>query len=334
MYLLSFGTGIAQRVVQIMVRRKKEMQWAETCLARLESTAGTVLPEDARKKVLTAYSIYLPMVIDAFATLRGRPTSQGERTRMLQYFICSTTFDNFTDDEELTVAELNDIAFASESFMARTPQERLFLQSHMALRDFVKDQQHYGEVTRSLFQAQVNSVRQTDPGLTNEELYGITVGKGAFAVLLCNFYMDDMEISHNWQQCWFLLGGIIQLTNDLFDTFKDLQEGIQTLPTRMKDANQLYQTFKKMVDELEEEIAALPVPETRRRKFRLNMMAICSFGDMALRQFRTIQQQQNVMPDLHTLPRKALIIDMEKPGNIWHCMRFTYGRCRQADRMC
>ncbi|MBV8251412.1 MAG: class 1 isoprenoid biosynthesis enzyme [Chitinophaga sp.] len=330
MYLLRFGAGIVQRVVQIMVRRRKEMRWAATCLAELESNAGAVLPEGARKKVLTSYSIYLPMVIDAFAAVRGRSTSEGERTRMLQYFICSTTFDNFTDEGELTEGELNDIAYASEQFLPRTPQERMFLQSHIALKDFVEDKLHYEEITRSLYQAQVNSNRQTDPDLTDEELYSITIGKGAFAVLLCNFYMDDLGISNNWQRCWYLLGGIIQLTNDLFDTFKDLQAGIQTLPTRMKDADQLYQTFLKMVDELAGEISALPVPEERKQKFLLNMMAICSFGDMALHQFRSIQQTYGVMPDLRTLPRKALIIDMEKAGNIWHCMRFTYRRCRQA----
>lgn len=329
MYFLTFGTGIVRQLCRVLIGRKREQRWAEQALAEITARTGILLPEAVKKKVLTVYSIFQPMVIDAFVTLSGRSTSVDERRRMLQYFICSVTFDNFTDEYELTIEELEAIMHNPETFIPRTPQEKLFLQAHLALLDFVRDEEQYKAALHGLFNAQVDSCRQTDPHLPDEALYDITIGKGAFSVLLCSFYMNNDHMPPAWRQCWFQLGGIIQLTNDLFDTWKDLQAGIQTLPTRMKDARQLYQTFMQMVDELDAGIAALPVPEAGKQQFRLKMMAICSFGDMALRQFRDLQQGQDNLPALNTLPRKALIIDMEKPGNIWHCMRFAYRRCRQ-----
>lgn len=330
MNLLRFGTGIVRQVVQILVQRKKEYAWAAARLQEIESQTGVVLPDNPRNKVMTAYSIYQPMVVDAFAALRGRKSSEGERFRMLQYFICSSTFDDFTDEKELTADELYNIAYRSETFTPKSPQERMFLQAHTALKNFVHDAAAYESVTRSLFKAQVDSSQQTDPALPDEEVYRITISKGAYSVLLCNFYMDNDGKQEVWAPCWFMLGGIIQLTNDLFDTWKDLQVGLQTLPTRMKDAEVLYQRYITMVDELDAAIAQLPVPERRKRRFRMRMMAICSFSDLALQQLRNIQLEHGSMPDLRSLPRKALIVDMEKMKNIWHCMRFTYRRCRQA----
>ncbi|RFS21911.1 hypothetical protein DVR12_14765 [Chitinophaga silvatica] len=329
MQLLKFGTSLVLRVCRILISRKKEKRWAETYLANLESEADANLPTDTAKKIVNAYSIYLPMVIDAFTQVDGRHTSLDEKKRILQYFVCSTTFDDFTDNNELTQEQLNEISFGYSAYQPQTVQERLFLYCHVKLKQFVKDQTGYSHATHALFQAQVDSGKQTDPTIPDDELFRITIEKGAYSVLLCSFYMEDGMLSDRWQECWFQLGAIIQLTNDLFDIWKDVRDGFQTLPVRTKDADQLYLTFTEMVDKLEGLIDNLPVPDSRKWKFRMNMMSICSFSDMAIQQLRAIQQEHGKMPELNTLPRKALIIDMEKIGNIWHCMRFTYQRCRK-----
>ncbi|SIN81200.1 isoprenoid biosynthesis enzyme family protein [Chitinophaga niabensis] len=328
MYWLQFGAGIIFRVIRITVSRKREAAWATENVSALESAYGARLREDARRNIINSYSIYVPMIVRAFSNLRGRKVSEGERERMLHYFICSTTFDDFTDRAELSQEELYNIAYMPESYIPKRIEEQVFLHAHSLLSQFVKQKAAYGEATRGLFQAQIDSAMQTDSSITDADLYRVTIGKGSYAVLLCSFYLDE-EVSPAERQCWFYLGGIIQLTNDLFDIWKDLQAGVQTLPVRMRDAYAFHAFFMGMVNSLEAEINALDTSTERKQQFLLDMMAICSFGEFAISRLQAIQQGRPELPDFKDLPRKAFIVDMEKPSGIWHCMRFTWRRCVQ-----
>ena len=328
MYWLQFGAGVIFRVIRIITTRKREAVWADEYLSDLEAEYGGRLREDARRNIINSYSIYVPMIVRAFNNFRGRGVSDEERERMLLYFICSTTFDDFTDRAELSEEELYDIAYRPESFDAERIEEHIFLYAHLALNDFVKQKAAYGEATRGLFQAQIDSALQTDSAITDADLHRVTIGKGSYAVLLCSFYLDE-DVSPAERQCWFYLGGIIQLTNDLFDIWKDLQAGFQTLPVRMRDAYAFHEFFMGMVNSLEAEINALSTTTERKQQFLLDMMAICSFGEFAIRRLQAVQQDQPQLPDFRGLPRNAFIVDMEKPSSIWHCMRFTWRRCVQ-----
>ncbi|WP_298709286.1 hypothetical protein [Chitinophaga sp.] len=333
MNVLQFAGSVGARVWQIMSERKKEAPRAEALLQKLEAQFGGRMPEEARRKVITSYSIYQPMIIDAFTALRGRTATPAERDRLIQYFICSGAFDDFIDREELTPEALETISFQPENFQPRRIEEKMFLHCHLALRNYVRDRPAYDEAARGLYRAQTDSARQTKPApMSEEELLRITMEKGGYAVLLCRFYLDH-DASGAEAECWYRIGGIIQLTNDLFDIWKDLQAGVQTLPNRMRDAHAFHAFYTRKVEEMMAIIAGLPVPEARKSTFLLNMMAICAFSDMAICQLRNIQQQSPQLPDLNTLPRKALIVDMEKPANIWHCMRFTWHKCREGKRM-
>jgi len=252
--------------------------------------------------------------------------------RLIQYFICSGAFDDFIDNKELSAAELEMISFSPEQFQPKRIEERLFQHCHLALRSYVRDRDKYNETARGLFRAQVDSAKQSGTALIAEEaLLRITLEKGGYAVLLCASYLLH-DASEAERSCWYRIGGIIQLTNDLFDIWKDLQDNVQTLPNRVHNAYAFHSFFTGLVEEMVTIITGLPMPEKRKRAFLLNMMAICSFGDMAIRQLCAIQGQLPELPDLRSLPRKALIVDMEKPGNIWHCMRFTWQKCRDGER--
>jgi len=114
------------------------------------------------------------------------------------------------------------------------------------------------------------------------------------------------------------------LTNDLFDIYKDLQDGSHTLATRMTNANTFNQFFLALVDRFKEEIKLLPYNPAAKRDFTMSMMGICAFGWIALAQLRTIQGDRLSLPKLETLSRKDLIIDMEKRENLWRWIKWVY----------
>ena len=198
-----------------------------------------------------------------------------------------------------------------------------FLYAHLLLKNYVRDKQWYETVTHRLYEAQEDSAKQFNPSITDEEIEQITLHKGGYSVLLCHFYLDDIA-GEAEQQCWYQIGGIIQLTNDLYDIHKDYKEGVFTLPNRMKDAYAFHEYFTGKITQLKKEIAALPFPYKTKKHLTISLMGICSLGLMAINQLQKIQGQADALPNLRQLPRKQLIVDMEKPGNLFYCMRQVY----------
>jgi hypothetical protein len=323
MYLLSFIRHIISKAVYVITERRKETKWATTRLRELERQLGGRLDAFTFHKIVNSYAIYTPMVCDAFTALRGRITNRGERDRMLHYFICSSLFDNFCDRKELNQESLQQISFSPEIYNSERFDERLFQYAHLLLKDFVRDKAYYETVTRRLFQAQMDSDKQFHPDISDAVIERITLDKGGYAVLLCHFYLDDVADEAE-QQCWYQIGGVIQFTNDLYDIYKDYQDGVATLPNRMRDAYAFHAFFMQLVEGVKREIALLPFSSKRKRQLTLSMMSICSFGLVAIRQLQSIQGDKPALPNLRELPRKELVIDMEKNGNRWYCISQVY----------
>lgn len=327
MYFFSFVRNIFSKTYYILSVRRLEARWASSRVKELESALGGRLDDFTFRKIVNSYAIYNPMMCDAFTALRGRASRLAEKERMLQYFICSSLFDNFCDRKELSQDALYQISFAPESFTAASFDEQLFLQAHLFLRDGVQDKPFYEEVMHGLFQSQVDSIKQFDHTIGDEEIGRITLSKGGYAVLLCHFYLDDAA-GEAERQCWYQIGGIIQLINDLYDIHKDYQEGAATLPNRMNDAYAFHTYFTGLVENVKKEISNLPFPAEAKQHLTISMMGICSLGMMAIRQLQQIQGMNATLPDLRSLPRKALIVDMEKPKNLWYCIRLVYQHAR------
>ena len=100
---------------------------------------------------------------------------------------------------------------------------------------------------------------------------------------------------------------------------------IDTLPTRMKDVRVFEAFFSAQIQGMQAQVQALPVPEKYKGAFRLAMAGIYAFGLIALDQLKALGPE---LPALDSLPRKALIIDMEKRRNLAAWLRYTYRYAR------
>jgi hypothetical protein len=335
-YFFRFWVQVIRTALYIISSRKTETRRAYALLSDIEKRwKGTFVPA-TRRKIAISYGIFTPMICDAFTALHGRKTNPTEKERFIRYFICSSLFDDFTDISTLPENELFALSFQPESFIPRTFDESVFKESHLLLKGFVRDANAYEKVTRELFQSQWASKRQS---LQHQDLHpsdvpseavlrDITFSKGGNSVLLCSFYLDG-RCSILEQECWYRMGTIIQLTNDLFDMYKDLQDCMDTLPLRMKDARAFSDFFETQIKVMQSLIGQLPFPESRKRPFRMAMAGIYAFGLIALDQLLELQGSSPELPALGTLPRSALIIDMEKQKNRKRWLRYTYRYSRQ-----
>lgn len=322
-YFSRFCLTVLKQVVYVSKSRRKETARAEQILADIEKKLGGSFVPATRRKVIVSYAIYNPMICDVFAGLHGRNTTLAEKERLVHYFICSSLFDDFTDYGGITTEQLAAVSFTPENYEAHTFDEKAFRQSHLLLKNYVQDKDAYLNIARSLFDAQIASQQQHQSALPDETIQQITFMKGGYAVLLCRHYLD-IQASEAEEECWYRIGSIIQLTNDLYDIYKDLQDEIATLPNRMTNAYTFEQFFAAQVTQLKAYIAALPCSQSRKQTFSICLAGICAFGFVAIEQLKQLQGNALQLPPLKQLERKLLIVDMEKKINRKRWFRFTY----------
>ncbi len=323
MYFVRFVYILIYRAFYIIFQQKKEAKWGADFLHKLEQQFGGNFDERTFKKIIFYYSLKVPAICDAFLHLHNKKTNRQECERLLHYFICSSVFDNFFDREELSDEDIYKIAFASNTYTASNFNERISLNSHLLILNYVRDKEKYLSVLKKEYNVQAASRKQFDVNITNEEIEQITLDKGGNAVLLCSFYLDHQASIHE-ENCWYKLGNIIQTINDLFDIYRDLQSGLQTIPNRMKDAHEFKKYYMNLVASLKQEIKAIDVPEKQKLHFTVSLMGICALGIIAIEQLIKIQGKAAALPDLKTLSRKDLIIDMEKKSNLWKWVKTVY----------
>lgn len=321
--LTGFTSLLFQNAARIFLKRGKEVAWARKQLLRIEQHYQGQLDLLTFDKIANSYAVYVLMFCHAFTRLHGRGVSEREKVRLLHYFICSSLFDDFCDRDKLSIDRLEAISFAPQNFVCENVSEKIFQSAHLFLLGEVSDIQAYDEISRIVYRAQVDSDRQFDKSISDDELREITMKKGGYSVLLSAFYLDTSK-SQAELNCWLQMGYIIQLTNDLFDIYKDIQSGSQTLAGRITDADRFHQEFESIVQQLRHTIHDLDAPEKRKRRFYFAMMSICSFGTAALHQLMLLQQKYGQLPALSQLPQRELIVDMEKWKNIKYCIQYTY----------
>ena len=253
-----------------------------------------------------------------------------EKERNLLYFIMVSVYDDFFDDKTLTLEQIDSIFYHPETFTPQTFFEKVFIYTHTALLNDVADKAQYFKDFEGLHIAQKDSLEQFNPNVTDEALLSITTRKGGYCLLMCRHYLDTPYLPEA-DASWYALGGVIQLTNDLYDIYKDMQEGIITLAVRAKQYESIYALYHKHAAALNETIRQLPVDQTRKMDLSIILNVIAAFGYVALDNLKRLQannSNNSILPAFDALPRKELIIDMEKNSNRFILLKFTYQNAR------
>jgi hypothetical protein len=323
LYFFKFCFIIIRFGVSLVLVRKKAKQQAATYLQAMEEKLAGKFDEATFNKITKSHSVYLSIVNNAFTLLHGRTTSAIEKERSINYFICSSLFDNFFDDTLLTVAEIEQITFKPFSFSPKTFDEKAFLQAHLFLLKDMQNVTDYLMVLRKEFEAQALSMKQFTTTISDSEIQQITFEKGGNAVFMCRYYLDVIPTAEE-EQCWYSLGTMIQLSNDLFDIYKDLQQNIQTLPVRCTNAFSMEQFYLEQISRMKQNIRELPYPNNRKLTFSISMAATYVLGLVAIDQLKRLQGNAAKLPDFSLLQRNELIVDMEKPINIFRWLKFVY----------
>jgi hypothetical protein len=251
-----------------------------------------------------------------FSLLRGKPPTPQERSHAIYLGAFTPIADDLMDStgqtfEQLVRAKKNDTADAI-----------LFAYLLEKLQPLIHESPLFATYFKKAHEAQNRSLKQLGKEkLGIEELKQISFDKGGYYTTLYRMVLQNPP-KKGEEAAIYTLGAILQVLNDLFDIYKDLHNGVQTLATNTADINYIAEVLMNLENTFTTEFFALDYPAKNKHKAYTAIMAIVTRGHVALAHYRKLQGEATTL-DIAAYQRKPLIVDMEKLGNIWRNLKAT-----------
>lgn len=235
----------------------------------------------------------------SLARLSGtRLSSQKEKAFMYLGTVIAFT-DLLIDDYKVNEADVQ--LMLSDTFLQSTEQSitglviedlfRLYLNAFY--EHFDKDQAALEEFKyglRGLMEAQVDSAKQFDPNISEEEVLRITAEKGGYSIQLCCAILPQTRgaVARQMHQ----LGKLDQMLNDANDLPKDARNQIITFVRFKKNYNEINNALIQERINTFEMLSALPFETTRKEEFMFLFYALSVAVTIRVGRYAKIMQQQ------------------------------------------
>ncbi len=323
MYFFNFIYYISCIVISALTNLKGTAKWGKLFLHGIEEKFDGKFDNALIEKVSKYQSIQLHFVANAFSKLNGRLNNEIEKERNILFFLMSVLYDEMIDEHKMNEDVLDHLFNHPEKANPSSFNEKVLVYIHQRLLTEVDGKESYWKTLQNTHLAQKDSKKQFEADTTIEEILDITLRKGGHTLLMCKHYINEPS-NQQMDACWYMLGGLIQMTNDLYDTYKDTQNGINTFATKIKNIDKINDIYQEQASNLFSHIKLLPFDNSKKIEFAINMSIIPAFGQIAINQLKLLQLNSITLPNFNDVHRKDLIIDMEKNINIIRLIRYAY----------
>lgn len=305
-------------------QKQYNKRFIDDFLQPFNSKYGRTLSPSALHKIKKYYCMGVPITCASYARIYGRKLSDAERELATLTGIITPLIDDFTDEKTLSNEALDKLTSEPAAFTAHSLEEEIVKTILCKLLQKVKSPEGFLNALGKTIQAQHWSAKQMDAATTRDELLAISLEKGAWSHIFFHYLNDEIP-SDNTIESMHLMGGMLQMSNDIFDVYKDYQEGIFTYANTCPNYAELEKYYTKECRQFCKLTRALPYKKESLEFFITFMASIMGRGLVALQMLRKLQQQigGGVLP-INQLERKQLICDMEKPANMFKTALFTY----------
>ncbi len=311
-------------VVSFINRQKKYIQKSiSPLLDDAKKMADGSLDENDFLKITSYYGLAVPAVLgEAFCALRGKEMTAKERLASTSQGAMTGLGDDFFDKQRLSEAALKDFIETPEIFTGNTASEKLFLQFYKnALANTPQPTQMQEQIAR-VFHAQLLSKQQDKPDLSYEVIKDITIRKGAESLLYYRTAFDH-PLKTGEEKMLYCLGGLMQLSNDIFDVYKDQQNGVSTLITTATKIKELRFLYSSLLQIGTDAAYRSGYPKKNINKF-LGIISIGIFSRsyVCLDQLEKNEKRSGNIFSIKLYKRKDLICDMDTAVNKWKSLRY------------
>ena len=288
----------------------------ENILINFESSNDGSLSTKDFIKIRKYYGLAVPAILgEAFSNLRGYPLTFQERYVNTNMGVITGIFDDFFDNARLTNDYIKRMVEKPESIIPSTSNEKLFIDFYLSALERSSFPHLVKKYALIVTANQIDSVEQEGTGISYDRIWEITKDKGGSSVLFYRSGLDN-ELNVEEEETLFQLGSLMQLENDIFDTYKDSQDNILTIPTTIKNIQSLRNLYQEQVQLFIKLSYNMPYSRKKIMRFLDKIMPVINRGFVCLDQYQKLEDINNGVFDISVYSRKQLICDMEAPGNI------------------
>ncbi|MBS1747413.1 MAG: hypothetical protein JST21_14695 [Bacteroidetes bacterium] len=315
--------NIARKVYkEIKIQKQFNKSFLIPYLNELEKKYDGKFQAEQKKKILDYYGLFITSFLcSSYKRLYGKTLNNEERKRATLFGVLTPVGDDLFDIDKLDNNSIRNITFHPETFNAKTFSSHIAKEIQTYLLQTVPHKDAYIKASKDVLDIQVETILQTNPDISKEEIRRITYTKGAVSVIIYHQCLDEVA-DEQMMEVLFLIGSLFQLGNDIFDLYKDARDKIYTLINTCDDYSDFKKEFIERVKLQNQKIYALPYSKKDKEDFCIVMNTINARSLVAIDQFIETQKKINCKVNWQELDRKDMIVDMEKAKNILKWMKY------------
>lgn len=310
---------------EVLVRNKYRTNALITELSeQLSSRSQSLSSHEIRR--IKSYTVQSAITNHWFSLLRGEQPREEEWRFGLYLGAVTPVTDDLMDDTGLSFDQIkNDHSTLTPSYVVFR-----YLLAKIEERSAVD--RTFAKFYKLTTDAQNESLaQQEDEKLSFERLRRLMFDKGGNSTLLYRSILTN-PLSSEEERMIYHLGALLQLTNDIFDLHKDYKAGVQTLVTRECNIREVAAVYQELEEDFVQAMLVLNYPRKNKMRAYRSFMIVLSRGQVALDQLLEVQGDRPHI-DVETVGRKPLIVDMEKPANIWRSIQVSYRKVTRFKAM-
>jgi len=282
------------------------------------------LPHALSSQQLKRIRFYIGIILyemTLICQLRGRKLSKTETQRAYYLGILIPLIDDINDELQLDTEAIRS-RFESDK-TDKEPSIQLAQFFYLKLIDIISDSDIFFKTLNDTTHAQDQSIRQMQKEtLSEEELRIIARDKGGFAAKLYASMLEE-PMKPGEAEAHYEIGYSFQLLNDMFDIWKDRQNGQQTTYTNSENWIREAHEFELNLKNVYSKFLALDYAEKDKRRFLINISILYGRGSVCMNQLLCLHERNGLPIHGQKFECKELICDMEKVKNIWNAFLFS-----------
>ena len=262
------------------------------------------------KRITKYLQLGLNLVCGNLYELSGKKLSAEENKRIVLLSVFGPLFDDLFDDKILDHEQITSLVTNPTTYVASNDTDRLVVKLYLEILRNLPGKELFIEQLQAVAYWQKESLKQLNENIAEDELYQVTYNKSYYAVLLYCAVLDDYP-NEKVREMLFPIAGLMQLTNDAFDVYKDVNNGVYTLPILYRNYEKIQQHFMNEVARINNTLWQLPATKKAKQNYAITIHSLHAMGWMALEQLKQVTTGIPTVADLRTLSRKALVCDMD-----------------------
>ncbi len=272
------------------------------------------LSKKEKKKVDFYYPLFNHIVnCENYLCIKGRRLTEKESQRLAIISAMATLYDDLIDEEDWEKEHYFEILNRTLAVELQTPKIKLIFALDDELRHYWQPTKVYEDALRLAIEWQVISARQLHHNISLEEILHISQEKCGNSSLLWASIIDEDWTAED-KQFIYQSGFVGQIVNDLFDAFKDREDGVFTIVRKAATMTNAKAIFLKECAKLHQNILACNAPNSKKKRTIRRMACIHAFALVSLQHLQNTQNKYGIPTDWSKPLRSELVTDMA----FWH----------------